>query len=83
MTWIRPIFCSRCTALAVVLIEGGRRGRYAIRSAVACERHRSAVEKWAAHVGRIRVTEVEQPTAKTPRPVQQTLFNLDGTGGTP
>jgi hypothetical protein len=83
MTWVRPVLCSRCTALAVVLIEGGRTGRYAIRSAVACDTHRSAVQKWAARGGQVRMTEVEQPTAQQPRPVQQTLFNLDGTGGKP
>lgn len=80
MTWVRPIFCSRCTALAVVMIEGGRTGRYATRSAVGCDKHRAAIERWAAAAGRIRVTDVEQPTAKKRRPVQQTLFDLDGTG---
>jgi hypothetical protein len=82
MTWVRPIFCSRCTSLAVVVIEGGRTGRYPIRSAVACERHRAAIERWAARAGRVRVIDVEQPTAKQQGPVQQTLFDLDGTGGT-
>jgi hypothetical protein len=80
MTWVRPIFCSRCTSLAEFAIEGGRAGRYATRSALACDTHRAAIERWAARAGKVRVTEVEQPTSKKPRPVQQTLFDLNQDG---
>lgn len=57
-----PIYCSRnnCSELASVEIEAGTADTE-LRRAVACDRHRSAVRRWAARVGHPSTTIIDQP----------------------
>jgi hypothetical protein len=54
-----PIYCSRCSGLATVEIGAGTPDT-ALRRAAACDRHRTVVRRWAAHVGTPTSTPINQ-----------------------
>ncbi|GAA4963805.1 hypothetical protein [Actinoplanes utahensis] len=72
MTAPLPIYCSRngCAVPATVEIEAGTVDTE-LRRAVACDRHRSAVRRWAARVGHPTSTPIDQPMVG-----QLTLFSV-------